>query len=324
MKIAISDQFQDFLKLINVDINEILQSADIGQVLWKETIELNNSQYWRLMSALDDKISDEGIIYMSQIKKMNTFMPSFFAALTSKNGAMALKRLSEYKSLLGPVDLSVKDNGETTTIKISGEDLDFELPRFTILIEQLLMLSLLQTGTSKEIVPLKVGSCYQYGDAITNVFKTTPIKLDTNELTFDNHDLQQNFLSSNNVMWEFIRPELDRRKLENSSNKSISDNVQALLLKKIPSGEFGIDDVSNSLNISKRTLQRNLKSINTSFNEQVKYARKTLVSPLMKDATLTLEDISYLLGYADPESFSRAFKDWYDKSPSQYRKDLVI
>ncbi|AJA80875.1 helix-turn-helix domain-containing protein [Levilactobacillus brevis] len=46
--------------------------------------------------------------------------------------------------------------------------------------------------------------------------------------------------------------------------------------------------------------------------------------PLIKDRTLSLIEISYLLGYADPESFSRAFKKWFDQSPLAYRKQMIM
>ena len=323
MQLTISEQFQKYMKSIGIDLNDTLQKAGVNQILWKEHLELNNSEYWRLMNELDNELSDENIVELSEINKMNTFMPAFFASLTAENGLEALKRLAKYKSLVGPVKLDIVDNGTETKIQISGNELSIEPPRFTVMTEQLLVLSLLRTGTAKDIVPIKVCSNNDYGQIISNVFQIKPQRQAENEIIFRDADLQDSFISSNNVMWEFIRPELDRRKLEIESSKQLGDNIQALLIKKIPSGKFGIDDIAENLNISRRTLQRNLKNLNTSFNDQVKYARQTLVDPFMKDESLSLIDISYLLGYADPESFSRAFKTWYKKSPSIYRKQVL-
>jgi len=91
-------------------------------------------------------------------------------------------------------------------------------------------------------------------------------------------------------------------------------------MRKIPSGEFSVDDIAAELNISRRTLQRNLKNLDKSFNDQVKIAHQSLEYPFMKDQGFSLIDIGYMLGYSDPESFSRAFKQWYQQSPSQYRQ----
>lgn len=110
MKLSISNQFQTFMNKMGLNINDILQEAGINKILWKETIELNNSEYWRLLDVLDSKTSDQNIIYLSQIEKMNTFMPSFFAAMTAQNGLEAIKRLAEYKFLIGPVKLTITTN----------------------------------------------------------------------------------------------------------------------------------------------------------------------------------------------------------------------
>lgn len=136
-------------------------------------------------------------------------------------------------------------------------------------------------------------------------------------------DLKQPFVSANNTMWAFLQPELDRQKLLIQQDKSLLATVQALLLKEIPSGDFSINDVAGTLNLSKRTLQRQLSAVGTTFNEGVQVARKVLVMPLIKDRTLSLIEISYLLGYADPGSFSRAFKKWFDQSPLAYRKQMM-
>lgn len=323
MKMMISEQFQDFMSSLGIDLNDLLQKSHVGKVIWKENIELNDGEYWRIMNELDNEVSDENIIKFSNIKKMNSFMPSFFAALSARNVDEAIQRLAEYKTLVGPVKLDLTTNKTTTMIRIIGNSIDFEVPRFTVMTEQLMLVSLLRVGTAKKIVPKKVGSRYLYGEKISTELGVIPVKSKINEIEFSNDDLKQNFISSNNMMWEFIRPELDRRKLEIESHKSLEENIQALLLKKMPSGEFSIDDIAGSLNISRRTLQRSLKNIDTSFTEQVKIARQSLIEPFMKDEVLDLVSISYLLGYSDPESFSRAFKTWYDQSPSSYRQQFI-
>lgn len=323
MQIIVSEQFQEYLNKLGIDLNDTLQRAGVNKVIWRETLELNDSEYWRLMDEFDNELSDPTLVGFSDISNISNFMPSFFAALAAKNGNGALKRLSEYKTLVGPVHLTIKNDATTTRITISGNELKTEPPRFTVITEQLLIISLLRVGTSQNIVPVKISSSYSYSEVISKAIGMNPSNAEQNEIVFNNDDLQINFLSANNAMWKFIQPELDRKKLEIESQKSLTDNLQAILLKKIPSTEFGIDEIAQAMGISRRTLQRNLKSLDTSFNDQVKYARQTLVNPLMKDASLSLVDISYLLGYADPESFSRAFKSWYKNSPSTYRKQLL-
>ena len=323
MKIMVSEQFQCFMASLGVDLNSLLEAAGINKVVWQEQLMLSDVEYWQLMNEFDNQLTDEMILSLGNITNINTFMPSFFAALAAKNGEQAIARMATYKSLAGPVHLEIVTKPDIVNIHILGNSLGVELPRFTIMTEQLLLISLLRVGTGKLIKPISVGSKYSYGDQIDAVMGIRPQQLADNCIQFQVTDLQRAFISANNSMWAFLQPGLDQQKLAIEHNQSLLATVQALLLKKIPSGSFSIDEIATSLNLSKRTLQRHLSTLSTTFNDEVQIARRTLVVPLMKDQSLKLIEISYLLGYSDPESFSRAFKKWFHQSPSVYRQQSL-
>lgn len=323
MKIMVSEQFQCFMASLGVDLNSLLEAAGINKVVWQEQLMLSDVEYWQLMNEFDNQLTDEMILSLGNITNINTFMPSFFAALAAKNGEQAIARMATYKSLAGPVHLQIVTKPDIVNIHILGNSLGVELPRFTIMTEQLLLISLLRVGTGKLIKPISVGSKYPYGDQIDAVMGIRPQQLADNCIQFQVTDLQRAFISANNSMWAFLQPGLDQQKLAIEHNQSLLATVQALLLKKIPSGSFSIDEIATSLNLSKRTLQRHLSTLSTTFNDEVQIARRTLVVPLMKDQSLNLIEISYLLGYSDPESFSRAFKKWFHQSPSVYRQQSL-
>ncbi|ARO08005.1 AraC family transcriptional regulator [Lactiplantibacillus plantarum] len=319
----VSEQFQCFMASLGVDLNSLLEAAGINKVVWQEQLMLSDVEYWQLMNEFDNQLTDEMILSLGNITNINTFMPSFFAALAAKNGEQAIARMANYKSLAGPVHLEIVTKLDIVNIHILGNSLGVELPRFTIMTEQLLLISLLRVGTGKLIKPISVGSKYPYGDQIDAVMGIRPQQLADNCIQFQVTDLQRAFISANNSMWAFLQPGLDQQKLAIEHNQSLLATVQALLLKKIPSGSFSIDEIATSLNLSKRTLQRHLSTLSTTFNDEVQIARRTLVVPLMKDQSLNLIEISYLLGYSDPESFSRAFKKWFHQSPSVYRQQSL-
>ncbi|KZU54210.1 helix-turn-helix domain-containing protein [Lactiplantibacillus plantarum] len=323
MKIMVSEQFQCFMASLGVDLNSLLEAAGINKVVWQEQLMLSDVEYWQLMNEFDNQLTDEMILSLGNITNINTFMPSFFAALAAKNGEQAIARMATYKSLAGPVHLEIVTKPDIVNIHILGNSLGVELPRFTIMTEQLLLISLLRVGTGKLIKPISVGSKYPYGDQIDAVMGIRPQQLADNCIQFQVTGLQRAFISANNSMWAFLQPGLDQQKLAIEHNQSLLATVQALLLKKIPSGSFSIDEIATSLNLSKRTLQRHLSTLSTTFNDEVQIARRTLVVPLMKDQSLNLIEISYLLGYSDPESFSRAFKKWFHQSPSVYRQQSL-
>lgn len=99
MQIMISEQFQVYMKNLGVDLNDALQKAGVNKVIWKESLDLNNSEYWRLMYEFDNELSDEAIISFLDINHINSFMPSFFAALVAKNGTEIVHQYIAGKSV---------------------------------------------------------------------------------------------------------------------------------------------------------------------------------------------------------------------------------
>ena len=52
MKIIMPKQFQDFLKSIELSIEDILEQAGIPNVLWKEEIQLSTEEYYLFLKKL--------------------------------------------------------------------------------------------------------------------------------------------------------------------------------------------------------------------------------------------------------------------------------
>ena len=99
---------------------------------------LRNIIYFK--KKIDEVITDEQISAISNIDNLNVFIPSFFAALSSKNGLEGLKRLAKYKKLIGPVFLEIKEFEEIVQVQYFFEQREKELPRFAVLNEQLMLI----------------------------------------------------------------------------------------------------------------------------------------------------------------------------------------
>lgn len=122
-------------------------------------------------------------------------------------------------------------------------------------------------------------------------------------------------------MWEYFEPELTKRLSEIDKDESISGRVRSALTELLPSGEFTIDDVAKKLGYSKRTLQRKLSGENTTFQKQLNSVREVLAKNYLQTTDMTANDIAYLLGYQELNSFLRAFTSWTGKSISEYKKN---
>lgn len=319
MRLSLSQQYIENLSLMGLDLKMILELAKLPDSTWKEEMNLSTLDYYHLLTAFDQVANDEQIIAMSRIKDIQMFMPPFFAALSSKNGLSAIEHFAKYKKITGPivVNIEVFDNLVRVSYRYDYPGLD--LPRFAVFNEQLLLLDLIRTGTGQEIVPVHVGTPYTYGETSVSLFGCQVEVMEGNELVFKKSDLEKPFLTANNVMLDYLEPQLKERLAEAMTSKSFTGIVQQKLYQAIPSGCFTIEDIAASLGISSRTLQRNLTAEGTKFNQELQNVQKILAFSYFKNPEMTTEDVAYLLGYSEVSSFSRAFKKWTGQTISEYR-----
>lgn len=50
--------------------------------------------------------------------------------------------------------------------------------------------------------------------------------------------------------------------------------------------------------------------------------RRELAEQYLAQPNMTLLEIAYLLGFADPSNFFRAFRRWFNATPGEYRARL--
>ncbi len=316
-------QFQDFLKSIGMSMENILKKAGIPNILWKEEIQFSTEEYYLFLKEIDEVITDEQILAISNVDNLNMFIPSFFAALSSKNGLEGLKRLAKYKKLIGPVFLEIKEFEEIVQVQYFFEQKEKELPRFAILNEQLLLMNLLNKGIGKGIMPISVTSPFEYGKFLSKEMNITVNKGVQNEIIFSMKDLKKPFLTANNIMVEYLEPQLKQKlsEIENQISKTFTARVQKKLFQLIPGGQFSLENIAEEFGISTRTVQRNLAVENIKFNQVVKNVQKIMTLNYLESKELSIDEIAYLVGYTETSSFYRAFKGWTGKTVSQYQKE---
>jgi len=95
--------------------------------------------------------------------------------------------------------------------------------------------------------------------------------------------------------------------------------VKIVLVDLLPSGGATEDDVAASMNLSRSTLQRRLREEGATYRAVLQEVRCELAEKMLLDGGKTLNEVSFLLGFADLSAFSRAFKRWTELSPSVYR-----
>jgi len=110
------------------------------------------------------------------------------------------------------------------------------------------------------------------------------------------------------------------RRLARIDREDIIARVQATLVDLLPHGSISDDAVADALHMSVRTMHRKLTEENNNFRTLLVEMRRDLAEQYILDPSLTLTEISLLLGFSEPSSFSRAFKSWTGTAPSEARQ----
>ena len=111
--------------------------------------------------------------------------------------------------------------------------------------------------------------------------------------------------------------------LAHSEKEDIVNRVKAAIIDQLSSGVVTENSIADGLYMTPRNMHRKLQKEDTSFKLLLTDMRKELAQQYIQDRSKTLTEISYLLGFSEVSSFSRAFKGWTGHPPSEARQSLA-
>ncbi|HEX4446207.1 MAG TPA: AraC family transcriptional regulator [Polyangiaceae bacterium] len=101
-------------------------------------------------------------------------------------------------------------------------------------------------------------------------------------------------------------------------SSQLADRVRIALMNGLPNGSQSQSQVARLLGMSTRALQRRLAAESTTYGALVDDTRRQLAIAYLREGRDSITDIGYLLGFAGVASFTRAFRRWTGKAPSEY------
>jgi AraC-like DNA-binding protein len=98
------------------------------------------------------------------------------------------------------------------------------------------------------------------------------------------------------------------------------DEVRRRIGRLLPDKNPEISSVAQGMDLSVRTLQRQLTAAGTSFLKEVAAVRQEIAERYLRETRLGLVDIALLLGYSEHSAFTRSFIRWTGMTPQAYRQ----
>jgi AraC-like DNA-binding protein len=146
--------------------------------------------------------------------------------------------------------------------------------------------------------------------------------LSSDFLEFSNEVLAIPLITADPKLVQALRPFCDSAAKERSTAQgTLRAAVEGELEKLLPHGHAQRHRVANKLALSTRTLARRLASEGTTYEEVVDQLRRSLALQYIKEKSISLSQIAWLLGYEGSASFNHAFRRWTGRSPSIARNE---
>lgn len=322
---AIQPAWRVLLRDLGISEVEVLRRASLPLDLFsREGAELEPAAYFRLWEALDHEADEPTLpIRIGEALTVEGFDALLLAVLSSADLDTALDRLRRFKRLTGPMEMTLERDASATHVHIAclAED---PMPPILLGFELVFVVQLARLATRVRIRPEAVTAPRELRAASEYaVYFGVPVQRGAElAVTFATSDAKRPFVTRNPAMWRFFEPELQRQLRALDDAATMVEQVRVALLELLPSGRASIEQVASVLGVSARTLQRRLAVEDTRFQAVLSRTREELALHYLERSDLSGAEISFLLGYEDPNSFFRAFQHWTGKTPETARAAL--
>jgi AraC-like DNA-binding protein len=322
-RIKITAGFWESLCQLGIDVNHVVRKAQLPLTIITSPF-VTTAQYFAIWNAYSDIIGDtaKAIIKLATVFETTHYPPAVLATYHARDYRDALKRMARYKQLCPPEGLRIVEKGDECTIELEWLYVEQPGPPILVGITLAFLLELGRRGTAQ---PLKA-KLVELSASMDNVQELeayfgcrVQIGASCNRLTLHRGDLDRPFTSYNVELLEILTPVLEQSLDERQRSYSITEMVKWIVKRSLTGGCPDIKTVASELGMSNRTLQRRLIDEGTSFKSLLTQVRHEKAIEYLKDSSLDIKEVAFMIGYEDINSFYRAFRLWEGDTPSNWR-----
>lgn len=245
------------------------------------------------------------------------------AAMSSASFGAALARVARYKRLMSSDELLIDDRGDEVAVCFRLGNAAAPYARQQLDSELAFLVSLGRRLSGAPLQPLRIAielSRPSYHERYRALF-ACPLAFEqpATELVFRARDLARPLLSADAELAEEFSARAARL-MPAECTLAVAEQVRLALRGALRGEVPSLAEIARRMHLSERTLQRQLRGNGTSFTRLVDEVRQELARRYLGGDELHAAEVSYLLGFAHPNSFFRAFKRWTGLTPEEYRE----
>lgn len=106
--------------------------------------------------------------------------------------------------------------------------------------------------------------------------------------------------------------------------RGLTERVVEVMGPLLRHGEPTLEQIATRLRLPSWTLRRKLAEEGTQYRALLNLTRRDLALAYIRDTEASFGEIAYLLGFASPAAFQRAFKRWTEQTPGDWRRNARL
>ncbi len=292
----------------NKDVYDEKDFLVAGNALLKEEEERNGRQKhddYREMAA--EPLNDKKVLIVEDDDNVAEYVKGelgrYFVIMMASNGQEALDKIQNERPdlIISDVMMPIMTGYELTTkVRANQETADIPIILLTAL-----------TTDEKHVKGFDSGA-----DAyIEKPFSTKVLLAKCRQLMEQREKLRHHYAKE--VVGKAVLPEI----IVGEQDQRFRNQLDNWLESHYSDFRLDINTFAESMGYGRTNFYKKVKKITGQTpNDYIKTLRMTKAADLLRDDTLTVAQISYMVGFEDPYYFSKSFKSFYGVSPSQYRK----
>lgn len=289
----------------------------------QDKIYVTTAEIFAIWRAVEEMSPEPGFgLRLGTELRFERSHPLAIAGVCSRSFGDALQRLARYKQLTCPEEIRVQRKEQETSVEFFFLEAKETEPDIMVDVGLSWILNVARRGSDGEIKPLRLDLIRptKYRELLEGHFGCgVRFKADRNALVFRSSDLDRPFVTHNEELVTLIAAQLDSELGSRNTRKDAGELVKQTLRRSLAGKRPTVQDVAQELGLSVRTLQRRLSESKVTFQELLEDVRRELAHVYLQQATVEFNEVAFLLGYEDTNSFFRAFQDWEGVSPTVWR-----
>ncbi len=247
-----------------------------------------------------------------------------YAWLSSSTLREGFERLSRYISLISNnSSISLSEDDQEFTINLNYGQLGNNPARSDNALS--ILLHMCRINYQDELNPSQVSFAHKEPECSGNYFacfkSAVNFNAACNSLSFPLQFMDETLPGSNKqlaqlndqVMVQYLS-EIEKYHCDETDN-NLQEKIKIIIVKKLPSGLVTGQLVADELGMSYRSMQRRLAESGTTFRQLFEQCRHELAEQYVNNGDLNMTEITFMMGFSELSSFSRAYKRWTGHSP---------